>query len=221
MRIITRPQVDGLVTETTSWIDVGGGKSLFVQNPRLSKTLAERCVRLVGVDPSANILINPYVQERAHCMIEDYHTDRQFDLATLRMVAEHIDDPQGAIRAFARLLKPGGKLVIFTPNRWSPVPVAASMIPFRFHHPITNFLWGTHDEDVFPTLYKMNTRRCLRQLMEAGGFREAAFTYLDNCTTLQRFYVTCVLELSTRTLLRKIGFRYPENNLLGIYERVS
>jgi 2-polyprenyl-3-methyl-5-hydroxy-6-metoxy-1,4-benzoquinol methylase len=211
--------VDNLVTEGCSWIDVGGGKSIFPSNKPLSARLAKRCAFLVGVDPSDNINGNPYVHERARCLIEEYQSDRKFDLATLRMVAEHIDDPEPAIRSLARLIKPGGRVVIFTPNKWSPVSVAASIIPFWLHQPITNLLWGTNREDVFPTVYKMNTRKGLRMLFQNGGFREAAFAYLDNCGTFQRFRLTCFAELCFWWLFRKTGLRYPETNLLGAYER--
>lgn len=211
--------VERLVTPGCVWLDVGGGKSIFPHNPELSAKLAQRCAVLVGVDPSDNIATNPFVHERAQCLIEDYHSERQFDLATLRMVAEHIQETESAVRSLARLVKPGGRVLVYTPNRWSPVSLAAAAIPFRLHQPITHFLWGTKEEDVFPTVYRMNTRRALRALFEQGGFTEVAFAHLDNCNTLQRFRATCFAELSVWWVLHKLGLHYPENNLLGIYQR--
>jgi 2-polyprenyl-3-methyl-5-hydroxy-6-metoxy-1,4-benzoquinol methylase len=211
--------VDRLVSHDTSWLDVGGGKSIFPHNEDLSTTLSRRCALLVGVDPSANLAGNPYVHDRANCTIEEYQTERKFDLATLRMVAEHIQQPEAAIESLARLVRPGGKVVIYTPNRWSPVSIAASVIPFWLHEPITRFLWGTEQEDVFPTVYRMNTRNRLRVLFQQGGFQEIAFAYLDNCSTFQRFRISCFLEFSLWWALRKLRLRYPVNNLLGIYEK--
>ena len=170
--------VDRLVSEGCSWLDVGGGKAIFPHNKRLSTALSQRCAFLIGVDPSENIEDNPYVHERAKCTIEEYKRERKFDLATLRMVAEHIQEPKSAIESLARLIKPGGKVVIFTPNRWSPVSVAASIIPFRLHQPITHLMWGTKEEDVFPTAYKMNTRNRLRTLFRRGWFPRDCFRVL-------------------------------------------
>ena len=39
-----------------------------------------------------------------------------FDAVTLNHVIEHVRDPIGTLRECARILKPGGKLVVFTPN---------------------------------------------------------------------------------------------------------
>ncbi len=212
--------VDRLVTAECSWIDVGGGSSIFPYNAPLAARLARRGAFLVGVDPSNNIEKNPWVHEKAQCGIEEYRSDRRFDLATLRMVAEHITEPERAVKSLARLVKPGGRVVIYTPNRWAPVSLAASIIPFRWHHHITGVLWQTQEADVFPTVYQMNTRRRLRHLFEQAGFREAGFLYLDNCSTFQRFRFSCFLELSLWWILRRVGIGYPENNLLGVYERV-
>ncbi len=211
--------VDRLVIPQCSWIDVGGGKSIFPNNRGLAEKLARRCAFVVGVDPSDNINENKLVHERARCRIEEYRSDRFFDLATFRMVAEHIQEPESAVAALARLIKPGGKVVIYTPNRWSPVSIAAAVIPFRLHHSITNLLWQTKEEDVFPTVYKMNTRKRLRSLFENGDFRETGFAYLDNCSTFQRFRLSCFLELSLWRIFRTVGLTYPENNLLGVYEK--
>ena len=93
----------------------------------------KRLALLVSVDPSDNLDENHSCHEKAKTTIDRYRSDRRFDLATLRMVAEHIEKPD-ALAARARVMKTGGKVVIYTPNRWSPVTLLARLIPFRFHH---------------------------------------------------------------------------------------
>ncbi len=213
--------VDSLVKEDTTWLDVGGGKTVFPSNACLSRNLSERCTLLVGVDPSPNINGNPYLHERANCAVEEYNTERKFDLATLQMVAEHIREPMPVIKALARLVKTGGRVVVYTPSRWSPACIAASLIPFWLHKPITCIVWGLEAEDTFPTFYRMNSRNCLRKLFAEGGFDEIAFARLEHCTTIRRFRVPCCLELCLWRILRKLRLRYPVAELLGVYERVS
>ena len=94
-----------LVTSETVWLDVGCGRDLFPSNPAAAHVLASRCRLLVGLDPSDNIDENPFVHERAKCQLEDFETDRKFDLITLRMVAEHIRDPQKVARVLSRAHK--------------------------------------------------------------------------------------------------------------------
>jgi hypothetical protein len=43
--------------------------------------------------------------------------------------------------------------------------------------------------------------------------------YLDDCRSFHRFRLLNVIELSLRTALHAVGMRYPENRLLGVYQR--
>jgi 2-polyprenyl-3-methyl-5-hydroxy-6-metoxy-1,4-benzoquinol methylase len=210
-----------LVTRGCSWLDVGCGRDIFPGNEHLAGALAGRCGRLVGVDPSDNIDQNPFLHERAKVPLEHFQTGEQFDLVTFRMVVEHVERPAAVLETLSRVVKPGGKVAIFTVNKWSPVPLAAKIVPFGAHHAFKAFLWRTEERDTFPVVYAMNTRRQLKRLFHPAGFREYAFSYLDDCRTFARFPFLNRLELITRTLLRKFALPYPENCLLGIYERVA
>ena len=91
---------------TTVWLDVGCGRSIFPHTRAAAKLLAERCQRLVGLDPSDNIRDNDIVHERAQCRLEDY-----------------VAEPEGAIAALSRLIAPGGRVVVFTVDKWAPVTI--------------------------------------------------------------------------------------------------
>jgi len=211
--------VDRLVTPGCRWIDVGGGKSIFPENEALSRELASRCALLVGVDPGDNIYANRLVHRQVRSTIEAFQPQERFDLATFRMVAEHVEQPRLVVQSLARLIGPGGHVVIYTPGRWAPGAIAASLVPGRWHHVFTRAMDTRGDEDVFPTFYRMNGRKPLRACFEQGGFVEVAFARLDNCRTFQRIRLACFLELCAWRLLRAVGARYPENDLLGIYRR--
>ena len=211
--------LDQLVKPGCSWLDVGGGTTLFPRNPDLSRRLADRCRRLVGVDPSPNIHENPYIHERVQALIEDYKTDEPFDLLTLRMVVEHISHPNDALAAMARLVRPGGRVVIYTVNKYAPTSIAAWVIPFWLHHPVKKVIWHSRAEDTFPVVYRMNTRRTLNDLATAHGFCEEWFARLDDCRLFFRVPILGRLELATWRAGRMLGLRHPESCLMGVYRR--
>ncbi len=210
--------VSNLVSDDIDWIDVGGGRSLFPSNPSLAQRLSQQVRRLVGVDPTENIRANPYLHEHVQCRLEEYQTDTLFHLATLRMVAEHISEPQGLIRGLRRLLHPGGLVVVFTPNLWSASTVVSRLLPFRLHAPIARFFWGSDDDDVFPTVYRMNTRNHLTKLFERFGFQELYFAYLDDLSIFGQFKRLNYVELLVWRALKVMHIRYPENCLLAVYQ---
>ncbi|WP_143393033.1 class I SAM-dependent methyltransferase [Fimbriiglobus ruber] len=211
--------VDKLVTPGCRWLDVGGGRDVFPNNLELSRRLAERCGWLTGVDPSPNIHENPYAREKVQAFIEEYRSPEPFDLLTMRMVAEHVTEPDAAVAAMARLLKPGGRLVIYTINKFSPVSAIAWVTPFWLHHPIKKFVWRTEAKDTFPVAYRMNTQWQLQRLARKHGLTEESFAHLDDCRTFFRFKWLNYVELTIWKVLRAVRLQYPENCLLGLYRK--
>ena len=131
------------------------------------------------------------------------------------MVAEHIRDPKSAVAALGRLTRSGGRVVIYTVNKWSPASLAAALTPMAVHHAAKRVLWGSLPEDTFPTIFRMNTRKQLHRLFTAEGFVEESFLYLDDCRALARWRLTTMFELSVWRALRAVGLRYPDVCLLG------
>jgi SAM-dependent methyltransferase len=208
-----------LIDADTAWLDVGCGRTVFPSNPQGAALLAGRCRLLVGLDPSDNVRDNPLLHERAQCLLQDYRTERRFELITLRMVAEHIEEPKVALAALARLAKPGGRVVIYTVEALSPATILSALTPIGVHHAVKKFLWKTEERDTFPTAYKMNTRRALRRLFQAAGFREESFRHLDDCRSFARWRWANTAELVAWRCLNAVGLRYPEACILGTYRR--
>ena len=213
--------VNKLVQSGCSWADVGCGRDIFPSNPDLAETIAARCSSVFGIDPDQNIEDNPLITDKFRGPLEEWQVDRQFDVVTLRMVAEHIQEPEKVVGSLAEMTREGGRVVVYTPNKYSPVPLLTSVVPFAWHNPIKRVLWNTESRDTFPTAFRMNTRSCLRRYFEAGGFVEDHFQYLDDCSVTSRFRLLNFLELSVRNLFHRLGLHYPENCLLGVYRRVN
>jgi SAM-dependent methyltransferase len=208
-----------LVRPETWWADIGCGREIFPSNPNLALELSDRCAFLFGIDPDPNVRENRYVSEAFEGMVEDCRTAHRFDLITLRMVAEHIVDPDRSVAKLAELTKPGGLVVIYTPNKWAPVSLLAALVPNRFHYRIKRIFWEGEERDTFPTAFRLNTRSTIAHFCERHGLDEVFFAHLDDCRTFNNFRWLNYLELSVQRVLRSVGIRYPENCLLGVYRK--
>ena len=211
--------VAGIVVPGVAWLDVGCGRQTFPNNKALAAALSARCARLVGVDPARTLLENEWVHERVALAIDEYDGKGQFDVVTLRMVAEHVADPEAAVRSIERALRPGGIAVVFTVFAASPVPLLTRLAPMWLRHAVKRWLWGTEARDTFPTRFRMNSRGRLQRLFAGVGMHEEAFLRLDDCRTFARFRALCELELQVARLCRWVGVPYPEHCLLGIYRK--
>ena len=211
--------LDSLVSENTRWLDVGSGRDIFPSNQKLARELADRCQLLVGVDPDPNIHENEYVDEQHCSTIEEFRHPNEFDLISLRMVAEHIEDPSTAMSAIAQNASTGAHIVIYTVNKYSPAPIITRLTPYRIRHVIKHFLWRTEERDTFPTTFLLNSRRDIGRVMSEHDMDEVLFMRLDDCRSLARWRVTLFLELLVRSFLHVLRIPYPENCILTVYRK--
>jgi 2-polyprenyl-3-methyl-5-hydroxy-6-metoxy-1,4-benzoquinol methylase len=209
--------VGKLLAPGAAWCDVGCGRNIFPDYPELAKQYAERCGFVYGIDPDDNVRENAFVHAYFQGTVEDCPIERQFDLITLRMVAEHIVDPTRALSAIARMLKRSGRVIIYTPHKWAPISIVANLTPFVFHNPLKQFLWpGIESRDTFPTQYKMNTYALLRKHAEAAGLSVAYYVRLDDCRITAEYRRLNRLELGLRRTLRAIGLPHPEACIIAV-----
>lgn len=98
--------------------------------------------------------------------------DRSFDVCTARWVIEHLPDPSAAFAEIARVLKPGGRFIFQTSNIWFYAYLIGRIVPNRLHPFIVRTTTGREEQDTFPTVYRANSRRRLRRMLEESGLRE-------------------------------------------------
>jgi ubiquinone/menaquinone biosynthesis C-methylase UbiE len=131
---------------------------------------AQRPARIVGVDMTDEPAGNRNIDDaaRADLAALPFH-DATFDIAISSHVAEHLTQPERVFAELARVVKPGGRLLILTPNRWHYVTISSALLPHSVHLKF-NSARGVDAHDIFPTVYKANTARRLRSLYEGAGF---------------------------------------------------
>lgn len=102
------------------FLDVGCGDGLFVAEADRRLGLAQRSWKLSGVDYSAELVreaqARPY--EFQQCNLEQGlpYEDRSLDLVTAGELIEHLYNPDGFLAEVGRVLRPGGHLLLSTPN---------------------------------------------------------------------------------------------------------
>ena len=96
-------------------------------------------------------------------------TDRRFDVIVSREVCEHLPEPVRVFAEFKRVLKPGGRIVIVTPNKYEYFSVISRMMPTTLKKLFLERVFGEDAYDNFPTFYRVNTPGAVRKTARAAG----------------------------------------------------
>lgn len=154
----------------------------------VSRPYANTC-KVVGVD------LDPRVASMFH---SEFHLGSiasmpfepdGFDLIFCEYVVEHLEDPAGAFREMRRVLKPGGRILLLTPNLYSYKVLAAAWTPHRFHIWMGQIRYGRGQEaDMYPTVYRCNTAAQFERLARDAGLEVVAIDLVTNGPTwFERF----------------------------------
>ncbi|MGZ8630593.1 MAG: class I SAM-dependent methyltransferase [Actinomycetota bacterium] len=155
-------------------LDAGAGRGL-----RYDYTCRRRAGRFAGADLDPGVLDNPLLTDAAIADLSALpYPDAAFDVVISKYVFEHLIEPIAVMRELRRVLKPGGHLLIQTPNRWHYVALAARLTPTRFHVWF-NLRRDREAGDTFPTRYRANDRRTLARLARTANFRIVGFEAVE------------------------------------------
>jgi SAM-dependent methyltransferase len=139
------------------------------------------------------------------------------DLVFSHEVLEHVQDDQAAISEMVRVLKPGGRVVLFCPNRGYPFETHGVYWRGRYHFgniPLVNYLPRRWRDKLAPHV-EIYTRRNLAQLFRAQPVRiikkRTIFGAYDNIIEhrprLGRA-LRSVLQLLEKTPLQRLGLSH-------------
>jgi len=174
-------------------LDYGAGRGAWYEDDPSTYRRDQRLLRgavaeVVGCDIDEAVLGNRAV-DRAFVMQPDGPLpleDASVDIVIADYVLEHINDPATLAAELVRILKPGGWICARTPTKYNYVSIAARLV-----HSARHARWlrvvqpGRKSEDVFPTVYRLNTRSSVRRYFPASAFEDHSYVY---CFEPQYFF---------------------------------
>jgi SAM-dependent methyltransferase len=163
------------ISPHTLWLDAGcGSRLLEADMDPLENWLVAHCKSIFGMDVklTSHRNIKSLVQGSLYQLP---FSDSGLDLITCRMVVEHLDRPAKAFAEIARCLRPGGALIVITPNLLNYATfgnaLATKVLPDRLRLRIVQSSDSRPKEDIFPVRYKANTMPRLLELLNLSGLQ--------------------------------------------------
>lgn len=216
----------------TVWLDAGCGVRLLEEDmDPLENWLATHCKTLIGMD----VVITSHRNIKSLTQGNINHlpfTDNSLDLITCRMVVEHLDQPADAFTEINRCLRPGGAIIIITPNLRNYAifgnAIATKLLKEAWRLRLVQSSDHREKEDIFPVRYRANTMPKLVRLLEASGLRvhkklglRQLRPYWSRTASLEKIFMkltpTYVLMVCAHKAAAKSRQRI-DRDLVSIYE---
>ena len=207
-----------------AWLDLGCGHQMFASwMTAEEQEVAGRAVMLTGIDLDwEGLRANPFVSARVLGTLESLPFRAEaFDLATANMVVEHLRRPPAVLQEVYRVLRPGGLLILHTPNRNAVMIRIAAGMPQSMKNLLARLLEGRKAEDVFPAFYRMNTPAAIEQIAAASGFRVQQVYSISSSAVTALLGPVAIVELLYLRLLEANRFRNYRSNLIAVLQKAA
>lgn len=157
----------GLISRPTRIINLGAAKSVVVEKSVQQAGLDFICDRTDITDCAVNDQSLTFLGQSFICPLENLKplAPGSYDVAFANFVLEHIIDPGAAAREMARIIKPGGQIVLSLSNPQAPEFLLAKITPTSFHQ---LFREPNHDS-AHPIQYAYRSIKNLISFMEEAG----------------------------------------------------
>jgi ubiquinone/menaquinone biosynthesis C-methylase UbiE len=172
--VLTRSHVP---LEGNRILDAGCGVGAFVErlrefSPDVQGFDIERESVLRGIEdvPGLSVAVAEHLPYR----------DGAFDVILMHEVLEHVEDDLASLREMRRVLAPGGRLVVFCPNRLYPFETHGIFIGKKYffgNWPLVNYLPDFLRDRLVPHA-RVYTKDKLRRIYRKAGFRAEIHSFV-------------------------------------------
>lgn len=142
---------------------------------------------------------------------------QSFDVILSHEVLEHVQDDRKAVEEMTRLLRPGGRMIIFAPNRGYPFETHGFYWRGRYHFgniPLINYLPDSIRNRLAPHV-RIYSRNKLEQLFSGLPIRvikrQVIFGAYDNLIARWKLlgkFLRFILQTLEKTPLQKLGLSH-------------
>ncbi len=178
-------RVRSVLPENGVVVDLGAGRAGWFEDEtstirREIRTLRPAAGKIIAIDVDPAVLDNRAADETLHASSHELPLDDEsVDVIVCDFVLEHVEDPAGFVAELSRVLKPGGWFCARTPHKFHYVSIGARLFANHSHRRVLKVLQPDRKpEDVFPTVYRMNTRHLLQDAFQ--GWTNRSFLFRSN-----------------------------------------
>ncbi|MEA3287984.1 MAG: methyltransferase domain-containing protein, partial [Candidatus Marinimicrobia bacterium] len=141
--------------------------------------------------------------------------DCSVDVVSLHMVVEHLETLPDDLSDIERILKPNGKMIILTTNKWSPLIFLPKLVSDRLKQFLIGKIFNEDDQDIFRTHHRLNSPTRVKRNINTLHFKKLIMIEQTSLNSRLLFWIFLVPYILT---LAK-GFQYLRSNILAIYQK--
>ncbi len=145
--------------------------------------------------------------------------DGTFDLVTANMVVEHVKRPSELFAEVYRVLKPGGRFLVHTPNLSGYTTALSRLLPSALVAPLAKLLLKRDPVDVYPTYYRANSRTALLKLADETHLSVETVSFVQSSPQLIRVPPLMLAEMTWIRVLDQQRFAPYRPCIVAVFRK--